>query len=523
MSTTASQFWIPSLAELSPFLPVLILLGGVLLCLLLPLGGRIAGRTIGGVAWLASVLAAVAAWRLIGQTDEGVSLLKNMLLVDRLSLFFQLLVAVFLAGTIYLWMTGPSRHGTTAPEFFTLLLGSAIGMCLMAGTLNLLMVVIATEMASLPSYALVAFRKRMRVGAEAALKYSIFGAVCSAVMLYGVSLLYGYYHTLHVPAIAAQIAATTQAGIGQPLVLAIAMLSVFVGVAFKISAVPFHFWCPDAFEGAQIEVTTWLSVASKAAGLVLLLRLVFATVQPAVEMLSAVRATDLFFGASLLVGVTASVTCTVGNLAAFWQNNVKRLLAYSSIAHAGYMLMAAAIVTSRTNAGIGAVIAYLTVYLFMNLGAFAAVALVYWATGKETIDAYSGLGRRAPLVAVCMAICLFSLVGAPPMGGFVVKWWLLVALYESGLVWLVLVAVFNTLLSLFFYLRIVKAMFLTDDGQAPVYTPLSGKAIMATCAVVILLTGTVLIGPLKNTSDRLATDLYQTSTTPTAVAMQATP
>jgi NADH-quinone oxidoreductase subunit N len=168
-------------------------------------------------------------------------------------------------------------------------------------------------------------------------------------------------------------------------------------------------------------------------------------------------------------------------------------------------------------------VAYLLVYMFMNLGAFGAVALVYWATGKETIDAYSGLGRRAWLVAVCMAICLFSLVGAPPMGGFVVKWWLLVALWGNGLYWLVFVAVFNTLLSLFYYLRIVKAMFLSDDGQEPVRTPFAGKAVLTVCAVVILLTGTLLIGPLKNSSDSLAAQLYPPSVSSTAVALEQQP
>ncbi len=520
MIATLSQFWRPAPEQLALFAPILILLAGVLAVLIVPLAGRVRGRIIGGLAMAAAILAGLAALHLLVRTDPSQSALKDMLLTDRLSLFFQSFLALFLTAVIVLWLTGPSGNQPHAPEFFALLIGSAIGMSLMTSTLNLLMIVIATELASLSSYALVAFRKHLRSSAEAALKYSIFGAVCSAIMLYGISLLYGYYHTLDIPTIAGQIAATAQAGQSQPLLLAAALLAVFVGVAFKISAVPFHYWCPDAFEGAQIEVTTWLSVASKAAGLVLLLRLVLALASPAAELLSAAAASQLFYGVSLAVGIVATATCTIGNLAAFWQNNLKRLLAYSSIAHAGYMLMAAAILTSKTNAGISAVTAYLLVYLFMNLGAFGAVALVYWATGKETIDAYNGLGRRAPLVAVCMAICLFSLVGAPPMGGFVVKYWLLVALFGDGLYWLVLVAVFNTLLSLFYYLRIIKAMFFIDDGQPTFATPLAGKAILIVCTAVILLSGTLLIGPLKNSSDHLAARLYPPSVGSTAIALE---
>ncbi|MFQ6049361.1 MAG: NADH-quinone oxidoreductase subunit N, partial [Phycisphaerae bacterium] len=254
------------------------------------------------------------------------------------------------------------------------------------------------------------------------------------------------------------------------------------------------------------------------------LRVVLAIAGPAGRVLSAVDARALLAGVSLAVGLLASLTCTVGNLAAYWQRNLKRLLAYSSIAHAGYMLMAGAILISRTNAGVGAVVAYLMVYLFMNLGAFGAVGLIYWATNKETIEAYSGLGRRAPWLAVCLAVCLFSLIGVPPMGGFVVKYWLLVALFGHGLYWLLLVAVFNTLLSLFYYLRVVKAMFLTDDGQPPVRVPLAGRAIVGLCAAAILLTGTLLIGPLKNSSDALAARLYPpgpTGQSPPQVALEA--
>lgn len=440
-----------------------------------------------------------------------------MLVMDNFAILFILLICLFLAAVVGLWMIGStsnereaSLHAKDAPEFFTLLTGSAFGMALMVCTTNLLMIILAIESASLPSYAIVAFRKRDRIAAEASLKYVLFGAVTSAMMAYGVSLLYGYYATLDIIQIGQKIAvqAAGSGGTqGMNLLTAVAFFGLLAGVGFKISAVPFHFWCPDVFEGASIEVTTWLSVASKAAGLGLLLRIVGAVIQP-------LENTEAVMPFVTAVGLFAAVTCTVGNLAAYVQNNVKRLLAYSSIAHAGYMLMAGAIIWQHrpgidpTNPAFAALIAYIIVYLFMNLGAFGCTALVYWATGKETIDAFNGLGRRSPLIAAAMAICLFSLVGLPPFGGFIVKFYLLLALFQSKLIWLVIIAAVNSLLSLYFYARIAYAMYFVDDGQPAIAAPTFGKALVAAVAAVLLLTGIPLAGGLKSRADQFARDLY---------------
>jgi NADH-quinone oxidoreductase subunit N len=378
-------------------------------------------------------------------------------------------------------------------------------MSLMVSTLNLLVMIIAIETASLPSYAIVASDKRSRLGAEASLKYVLFGAATAAIMTYGASLLYGLFGTLDIPTIAASIAAG-----GASTLALVAMFAVLAGIAFKISAAPFHFWCPDVFQGAPIEVTTWLSVASKAAGLGLLLRIVsvFSTSpQIALPMMPAAYA----------IGFLAALTCTVGNLAALRQESVKRLLAYSSIAHAGYMMMAAAIfVPSAGVSGIAVapVVAYLLIYLVMNLGAFAVTAMVVWKTGTDDLSAFTDLGRRAPWLALPMALCLFSLVGLPPLGGFAGKWYLLLALGNAAdsqpWLWsLVVVAAVNTAISLFYYFKVIRQMYLTHDEQLPrLDAPMSGVALVNVCGVLLLLLGTILISPLGAKSRTYASDLY---------------
>jgi NADH-quinone oxidoreductase subunit N len=431
-----------------------------------------------------------------------------MFIVDTLSIFFKAVLLLFLVGITVLWWVCSADREADAPEFFVLLLGSALGMALMVSTQNLLMIVVAIEFASLPSYAMVGFEKRNRLAAEASLKYVIFGGVCAAIMLYGVSLLYGFFGTLDVAVIAAQATERLMAPGTDRLLIGVAMFCVLGGIAFKISAVPFHFWCPDAFQGARIEVTTWLSVASKAAGLLLLLRLVH-TFNPHLPAGAA-------FAPAIVIGILASVTCTVGNLAAYWQTSIKRMLAYSSIAHAGYMMMAAAIFAAPSGRplfpAISAVLAYLVVYLFMNLGAFGVTALVIRANGgDDSINAFSGLVRRAPGLAIPMLFCLISLVGLPPFAGFLVKYYLLSALAESQSIlhWsLVVVAVINTLISLWYYMRIVVQMMLKDEGEPAFDSPLAGTTLVNICGVllfVLLIFGS----PLKRRTDQVAQQLFQ--------------
>jgi len=519
MSSTLPTFWFPSVTDLGLFAPELALVATLVALLVAPL---IAGRsspTAGRIALFGVLTAAILAFRSSAVVaGEGISALAppsaaGTLLVDNLSVYFKILLMLFLAGTILLWFIGSAANEQNGTEFFVLLIGSALGMVLMVSTLNLLMIVIAIELASIPSYAIVGFDKRNRPGAEASLKYAVFGAVSAAMMLYGVSLLYGMYHTLDVVRIADRL--TVQFDAGHNVVLiAIGLLFFFAGIAFKIAAVPFHFWCPDVFEGAKFEVTTWLSVSSKAAALVLLLRLV--------DVLASSSAYhylphSAMAGFAWVIGLVAALSCTWGNFAAYRQTNVKRLLAYSSIAHAGYMLMAVAVFVYPSanqvlnHSPIAAVLVYLLMYAIMNLGAFAVAAMVAWQTGSEDISAFGGLGRRAPWLAIAMVICLVSLVGLPPVGGFIGKLWLIMALAEQGgtLYWgLVLVAVFNTLVSLFYYFRIVRAMFFIDDQQPAFAPPILGIAIVNICGVSLLLLGVLFINQPRDLANRHAANLF---------------
>jgi len=528
MAEVAAPLWFPSGGQLWEVAPELALVGTILAVLILSLIDRRDAITTALVVLVGVTVTAV----LTGELDRGLGTGTggggpvppgggSMLVVDGLSTFFKLFLMLFLALVTALWLVGlrarrterPRAYTARAPEFFVLVLGSALGMVLMAGTLNLLMIVIAVEMASLPSYVLAAFHKHDRRGAEASLKYVVFGAATAAIAFYGASLLYGYYGTLDVSLLARRSLAEAEGG-RLPGVAAVGLLALLVGIGFKVAAVPFHYWCPDVFEGAPVEVATWLSVASKGAGLVLGVRVMMTLAAAAGG-----TAESLWGPPALVVGLLAVLTCTVGNLAAYRQTHVRRILAYSSIAHAGYMLMPATVVVAPPGGAaaagppIAAVAAYLLIYLFMNLGAFGVTAMVSWRTGSEDLSAFAGLGRRAPWLAVPMAVCLFSLVGLPPLGGFIAKWWVLYALgqgaaAQSWLWGLVIVLVLNTLLSLYYYMRIVLWMFLREapaaDGELSFGAPAGGVVLVNLCALILLLLGTIGVGPLKAAVDDYA-------------------
>ena len=487
--------WLDPANGLRPFSPELWLIGTIVAVLIVPFFVRRSNFACAATA-LAGLICALLATMIVG-TSEGVvgSHFRGLLVVDPVTVFFKGLLFLFVIGIILMWLctTASSMHEGDGPEFFTLLLGATLGMSLMASTSNLLMIFMAVEMASLPSYVLAGFRKTHRVGAEASLKYVLFGAVTSAVMVYGLSMLYGLYGTLQVEELARHLATGNVASMA---LLTVAIFGLLIGIGFKISAVPFHFWCPDVFEGASIDVSAFLSVASKGAGLVLLMRVLMIVASTVGWQnghgisLSAI---------AIVVGIIGSVTATVVNTAAYVQTNIKRLLAYSSIAHAGYMMCALSMLLvghgaesslkDPAAAASQAILLYLAVYLFMNLGAFTVAGLVYRQTGSENIKDYAGLGRRSPLLALCMFCCLVSLIGLPPFAGFVAKLNLLWVLFRSGGWWIALIVVIgvNTILSAFYYFRVIRAMYLeTSDAPSFFPNPL-GLAISGLCAVLLVL------------------------------------
>jgi len=432
----------------------------------------------------------------------------GMLVYDSLTVYFRMFLLAFAFWFIILVrMTGLADR-EDGQDFYSLLLGSTLGMCLMASANHLMTVFLAVEMASVPSYVLAGILKGRRRSSEASLKYAVYGAGAAGVMLYGISLLAGLLGTAHLPSIAAKLATVVPVmvagnGGGSLMVLALAGLMIMVGLAFKLSAVPFHFWCPDVFEGASAEVDAFLSVASKAAAMALLVRVALgvSVVPPADNVATitqvpvhAVALLQTTAGAPVaaaakdasplapvrtfvvyLLAIVASVTCTFGNLAAYGQTNIKRLLAYSTIAHAGYMIMAvaAAVQLVGTDAvsareAVAALVFYLGVYVFMNLGAFAIVAFLRGAIGSEEIADYAGLIRSVPIVAVALVVILISLIGIPPMAGFVGKFAIFASLVNAGgpvMMSLLVIAGLNTVVSLIYYLRVAKIVSIDPEPE----------------------------------------------------------
>ncbi|MEO2045199.1 MAG: NADH-quinone oxidoreductase subunit N [Pirellulales bacterium] len=509
---------------------------------------------------------------------EPCELFTGMLVYDSLYLYTRIFLLAFLVLFVILSRLTGIADKREGQDYYTLVFGATLGMCIMASANHLIIVFLGIEMASVPSYVLAGIVQGRRRSSEAALKYAIYGAGTAGVMLYGISLLSGILGSAYLPTMAQRLAAmdlgammqteSVTEGMGaagegkgdsaessvsgssvsghsetsaqneaqadeslqvhSPLVLmvlALGGLMLGVGLAFKLSAVPFHFWCPDVFEGASAEVGAFLSVASKAAAMVLLLRIglglgtyhepassLTTSKQSALESgqaelfelsrgrvsvkevsLSAATQKDSFDNASpkdplmpvrhfivLLVGMIAAVTCTFGNLAAYGQRNIKRMLAYSTIAHAGYMMMAVAATISlvgrdplQMRVAVQSLLLYASIYFFMNLGAFSFVAFMRNAMGSEEIKDYAGLIRNCPLMSVAMVLILFSLVGLPPMAGFIGKFRIFQALFEAGgplMMFLLVVAGINTAISLVYYLRVAKTICIDPepDTRGPV-------------------------------------------------------
>jgi NADH-quinone oxidoreductase subunit N len=435
-------------------------------------------------------------------------LFTGLLVHDSFTVYFRGFLGLFLLLTVALTSLTGIPDEEDSPDFYSLLFGATIGMMLMASANNLLMLFIGVEMASVPSYAMVGFLKGRKPSSEAALKYVVYGAGAAGVMLYGISLVGGVLGTTDMSLLSqrlAEAAAGGSGGLNDPEVRTVALgtMLVMVGLAFKLSLVPFHFWCPDAFEGASAEVAGFLSVASKAGAFGLLVRFCLA--------LSGAKGTEsLMISFGLGLGFIACLTTTFGNLAAYTQTNLKRLLAYSTIAHAGYMVMAvaallvlknspqAATLTENINQSIEGLLYYLVVYLFMNLGAFAVIAIARNYTFSEEVDSFKGLISQSPTLCIVMLICMFSLVGMPPFGGFVGKLFIFASAFKAGEVhgFMYVVVAFgalNTVFSLVYYIRVLRTMFLdarpADARPVPVRLASWESAFVVTLAVFVLLLG----------------------------------
>jgi NADH-quinone oxidoreductase subunit N len=445
-------------------LPELVLTGGALLLLivdvLVPRSGRVVMWTTLGV--LAATLVSLTPF-----AGTEVEIANGLIAVDQFALFFKVVFLLSAMLTVLMSVRYLEIEGASPGEYYFLILCSTLGMMIMAGGIDLITSFIGLETMAVSFYILAGFIKPNQRSNEAAVKYFLLGAFSLGILLYGMSLLYGLSGTTNLRVMAEAFSAR-----GRDPLLILAVILVIAGLGFKIAAVPFHMWAPDVYEGAPTPITAFLSVGSKAASFAMLLRV----------FLEGLPATSADW--RLLFEILAIVTMTVGNLAALTQSNLKRMLAYSSIAHAGYLLMGLVAGTTR---GVSAMLIYLFVYAFMQLGAFAIIIMMRRRdmVGDELKD-LSGLHFRQPFAAFAMLLFMLSLGGIPPTAGFMGKLWLFGAAIEAGYVWLAVIGVLNSAVSLYYYVRIVVFMYLKKETTGS--EPQMGPALAVTVALAVVAT-----------------------------------
>ena len=415
---------------------------------------------------------------LVLTSPEG-KLFGGMFLADSLSSFFNMIFLLTGFLTIASSIDFTRRLSAHQGEYFALLLLSTVGMMFLASAGELITLYVALELTTISLYVLAAYLKNELKSSEAGLKYLILGAVSSAILLYGISLIFGLTGTTFLKDIKTALIVNflTYGEIGPALTLSIIFF--IAGFGFKMALVPFHMWVPDVYEGAPTPITAFLSVASKAAGLVAFIRVFFQSF--------------LVFQVDwvLLMAVLAGLAMIIGNIIALLQTNIKRMLAYSSIAQIGYILLGIVAATSR---GLASVSFYLFVYLFANMGAFIAAIAFHHTTGSDEIKDYAGLSRRSPALAAMMAVFMLSLVGIPPLAGFTGKYFLFSAAIEQGWIWLVVIAVLTSVISLYYYVGVVRQMyFQTSTVEKPI-----AMSIPLKLALIISVIGVLLFGVYPN-------------------------
>ncbi len=455
-------------ADFYYILPELLLTAGALFVLAVDVLLPRQDRAIIG-ATLATLVVSGGAVLAFAGVDTTAS--AGLLAIDGFAAFFKSIFILSAVLTVLMSVSYLKVEGVRAGEYCFLVLCATLGMMFMASGIDLITLFIGLETMAISFYILAGFLKPSQRSNEAAVKYFLLGAFSLGILLYGMSLLYGATGTTNLAGIAESVADSEGS-----LLLSLALILVAAGMGFKIAAVPFHMWAPDVYEGSPTPVTAFLSVGSKAASFAMLIRIF-------IEGLP-----GLVADWQVIFWVLAAVTMTVGNIAALTQTNTKRLLAYSSIAHAGYVLIG---VVAATGRGVAAAMVYLFVYLFMQLGAFAVITMLRRkdVVGDELKD-LSGLYLRQPLAAVAMLIFMLSLGGIPPTAGFMGKLWLFSAAIESGLVWLAVIFVINSVISLYYYYRIIVFMWLKEEQLG---SEITISPALAT-ALVIAVAGSIIFG-----------------------------
>jgi NADH-quinone oxidoreductase subunit N len=452
-------------------LPELLILAIAILVLVLDPFWKDENRRI-NLGWLSAggLLAVLVLCLLVDRPTGSALAFGGMVRYDWLAFIFKMLF-IFAAAITSLFMMDVDKTGKRA-EAYLLLLAATIGMNFMASSADLVMLYLAIETTSIPMYILAGFLLDDKKSTEAGVKYLLFGAMTSAIFLYGLSLVYGFAGTTQFAGLQTYFGSVNSVSIG-------VLFLVVVGLGFKISLVPFHFWAPDTYEGAPTPIAGFLSTASKAAGFVVLMRL-FLTVFP-----------QIAHDWQLMLSILAALTMTLGNLAALAQTNIKRLLAYSSIAHAGYAMIG---IVANSQLGITASVFYLLAYILTNLAAFGIIMAVGRVIGSDEIRAYDGLSRRSPYLGLAMLVAFLSLSGMPPFGGFMAKVLVFAGAIQAGWYWLVIIGLLNSIVGLYYYLTVLKYVYLYRmEGENEEAHPIQVSRPFV-IAIVVLTVGIVVVG-----------------------------
>ena len=429
------------------------------------------------------VLTLFANW--FTSAERNTTLFSDSLALDPFAQFFKTLIIVSTLFIILMSRKSEELRIYRTGEYYTLISIMVFGMFLMVSAIDLIMVYLSIEVVSISSFILAGYLKKDQRSNESSLKYVIYGAFSSGLMLFGLSILFGLTGTTKFFEIQNALAGLDTSS---HFALIIASIFILAGFGYKISAVPFHFWTPDVYEGAPTPVTAYLSVAPKAAGFALAIRFFHVLFTDAGLLLESGNGISTIPWPQVLAGISVA-TMTLGNLVAIQQSSVKRMLAYSSIAHAGYMLMAMPILSGN---GVFAIMIYLVMYLFMNLGAFFVVIIVKNKTGGETFEDFRGLGWEMPIVGIVMALFMLSLTGIPPTAGFIGKFYLFAAVIKAGpgFYWLVFAGAVNSVISLYYYMHVVKVMFFEGESKKKLLFP----SVLESTLIITLAVPTLLLG-----------------------------
>lgn len=427
--------------------------------------GQLALLGVGGLA--------VAAVAVLALRDQSTALFEGIIVLDPLAAYLKLVFLAIGAIVLLLSIEALPRFTRWPAEFYALIVWCTLGHMLLASAAELFTIFLALQLTSLPLIVLIAFAKRDPRSSEAAMKYLLLVLVSTAVLLYGMTLVYGSLGTSTITEIGSILAEKTAAGEPFSAVLSLGLVLLLTGFAFKITAFPFHWWVPDVYTGAPTPVTAFLSVGSKFAGFALALRIIITGLPVPLDW-------HIFFG------VMAALSMTFGNLSAIRQTNIKRMLAYSGIAQAGYLLVGLAALSQQ---GVGALLFYLIAYGFANLLAFGVVIAFAETTGNFEISDYAGLWRRSPYSAFVLTVALLSLAGLPLMGGFMAKFYVFLFAAEAGLVWLVAIGVINSVIAIYYYLRVVWQIYVGENGEGRVSTGPAGAVAMALCTAGVFVLG----------------------------------